>query len=236
MKRSLGFTLIELVIVIVILGILAVVAAPKFMSIQSDARKADLQQLAATLKSTIATVNAKAMIEGKETALSDTVDGISIANGYPTATDNGILKTVHLSDSWHYYSYTTKDLLKMSGYTGYTGYKSYSVSSVLGTDFKVGVMLFSLKNLSSFTDQKPLETGGCYVMYRDIAVKQQIQNNSHDDESLSWFWKTIKKIKEAIISMIRNILGESKDDGEHKNIPISPSFKAPNIIVVDNNC
>ena len=38
MKRSAGFTLIELVIVIVILGILAVTAAPKFLNLQSDAR------------------------------------------------------------------------------------------------------------------------------------------------------------------------------------------------------
>ncbi|MGL4204867.1 MAG: type IV pilin protein, partial [Aeromonadaceae bacterium] len=34
MKRSAGFTLIELVIVIVILGILAVTAAPKFLNLQ----------------------------------------------------------------------------------------------------------------------------------------------------------------------------------------------------------
>ncbi len=37
MKKNKGFTLIELVVVIVILGILAVTAAPKFLGISRDA-------------------------------------------------------------------------------------------------------------------------------------------------------------------------------------------------------
>ena len=41
MKRNAGFTLIELVIVIVILGILAVTAAPKFLNLQGDAREGE---------------------------------------------------------------------------------------------------------------------------------------------------------------------------------------------------
>jgi MSHA pilin protein MshA len=46
-----GFTLIELIIVIVILGILAVTAAPEFIDLQSDAVNAKLQGLAGALKS-----------------------------------------------------------------------------------------------------------------------------------------------------------------------------------------
>ena len=45
MKRQSAFTLIELVVVIVILGILALTAAPKFMDLQSDVRISALKGL-----------------------------------------------------------------------------------------------------------------------------------------------------------------------------------------------
>ena len=61
------------------------------------ARKADLHQLAGTLQSTSATVNAKAMMSGKETALVSIVDGISIANGYPKATKSSIVQALAVS-------------------------------------------------------------------------------------------------------------------------------------------
>lgn len=50
-EKQTGFTLIELIIVIVIIGILAVVAAPKFVNLSSDAHKASLQGLKGALRS-----------------------------------------------------------------------------------------------------------------------------------------------------------------------------------------
>jgi len=59
-----GFTLIELVVVIVILGILAVTAAPKFIDLTSDAKVATLNSIKGTMKSTINLVKAKARVKG----------------------------------------------------------------------------------------------------------------------------------------------------------------------------
>lgn len=63
-NKNNGFTLIELIIVIVILGILAVVAAPKFIDISSDAKIAVLNSLSGQFKSTISLVQAKARVKG----------------------------------------------------------------------------------------------------------------------------------------------------------------------------
>lgn len=59
-----GFTLIELVAVIVILSVLTAVALPRFTDLTSASRVASLQSIAGTMRSTINLVRAKALSEG----------------------------------------------------------------------------------------------------------------------------------------------------------------------------
>lgn len=102
MKRQGGFTLIELVVVIVILGILAVTAAPRFLNLQDDARVASLQGLKGAIDGAASITYAKAAVEGNEGEPTADVDGsISAAHGYPTATETGIVKAVvGLDQDW----------------------------------------------------------------------------------------------------------------------------------------
>ena len=95
MKRQGGFTLIELVVVIVILGILAVTAAPRFLNLQGDARKASLQGLKGAMDGAAGIVYGKSAMEGEEAISSGKdVEGIATAYGYPTANEGGIMAAV----------------------------------------------------------------------------------------------------------------------------------------------
>ncbi|MGI2258534.1 pilus assembly FimT family protein [Shewanella sp. GXUN23E] len=64
--RQQGFTLIELVVVIIILGILAVTAAPKFFNLQKDAKISALEGARAAFASTNNLVYSKALLQGQE--------------------------------------------------------------------------------------------------------------------------------------------------------------------------
>ncbi|MBB1319683.1 type II secretion system protein [Shewanella sp. SR43-4] len=98
MQKQQGFTLIELVVVIIILGILAVTAAPKFINLQGDARVSALQGLKAAIQGANTLVYSKAALAGKEQATGATVTLTGSSTATPATnidvtTDYGYLTT-----------------------------------------------------------------------------------------------------------------------------------------------
>lgn len=81
-----GFTLIELVVVIALLGILAAFAIPRFASLEREARVATTQGLAGSLRGAAAMAHSLFIAQGLNPV---TMEGIpvNLTNGYPDATD-----------------------------------------------------------------------------------------------------------------------------------------------------
>lgn len=84
-KQNSGFTLIELVVVIIILGILAVVALPKFINLGDDADKAVVKGTAGTFKEAVNLAHAAWIAKGANSQLMEDVE--IYGKGYANSID-----------------------------------------------------------------------------------------------------------------------------------------------------
>lgn len=99
-RKQKGFTLIELVMVIVILGILAAFALPRFADLGGDAREASIKGAQGAVKSASAIAHSAWLAGGNPASV--TLEGAVIdmtAAGYPEAdpsTNDGIIEAAQL--------------------------------------------------------------------------------------------------------------------------------------------
>jgi prepilin-type N-terminal cleavage/methylation domain-containing protein len=118
-----GFTLIELVIVIVILGILAAVAIPKYEDMREQARVATLKGQLGSIRSAIAIQYARNALNGN--AVFPTLDGTIFADGRvpkePVNNSLAVKTTPGIDDvgGWQYNSTTGVVKANLNAYSSY---------------------------------------------------------------------------------------------------------------------
>src|SRR5262245_56304197 len=79
-----GFTIIELVVVILLLGILTATALPRFMAVEDEAHDAVVTAVAAGLRTSAGLFRAQWMAEGQPSTIDDYGTGMRASRtGYP---------------------------------------------------------------------------------------------------------------------------------------------------------
>jgi prepilin-type N-terminal cleavage/methylation domain-containing protein len=122
-KSESGFTLIELVIVIVILGILAAVAIPKYEDMREQARVATVKGQLGSIRSAIAIQYARNALNG--TAAFPTLDGTIFADGNvpkePMNNSNAVKTTPGINDAggWQYTVSSGLVKVNLNAYSSY---------------------------------------------------------------------------------------------------------------------
>jgi MSHA pilin protein MshA len=113
-KSQRGFTLIELVVVITILGVLAAFAVPRFAGLEKEARLSTVHALAGSLRSGAALSHALWLAQGQPPSVTmegNTAGAIVMANGYPNLAS--IDDTI--SDLSGFQPYTGNGVFRKSG-------------------------------------------------------------------------------------------------------------------------
>jgi prepilin-type N-terminal cleavage/methylation domain-containing protein len=152
-KMRSGFTMIELIFVIVVLGILAAVAMPKFVSVQDDARVSSEKATVGAIKSAVGMLHGKALIKSDDF--------------YTKFTDGtGTQKTlkISVSDTLFPKSLSVTDTETAATASEPAHYPIETTAAVDGTDWTMAVVL-DLEGRKDWSTAAPTDVDGTKGYY-----------------------------------------------------------------------
>ena len=128
-KRAKGFTLIELVVVITVLGILAAFAVPRFINLQARARASAIESLQGALRSSATLTHSMWMVSGQPPTVPVEGATITMSNGYPNL---GTIDDTLVDIAGFTYDALTGVFVKTGATNGATCSVAYTPPAVLG--------------------------------------------------------------------------------------------------------
>lgn len=153
MKNN-GFTLIELIIVIIILGILSVTALPRFIDLSSDAKISVLDNMAGSMKSTISLVQMKARATGLK----------------PSSTNPGGIQTDFVIDfgfgeaEVHFSNLCPESIAEFGSAMNFFDFMEVDESFEIRLDNQYSLIGYDVPSSGTPTNQ------GCYIIYDSFAT------------------------------------------------------------------
>ncbi|MGF1873897.1 type II secretion system GspH family protein [Photobacterium frigidiphilum] len=166
--RKNGFTLIELVVVIVLLGILAVTAAPRFLNLQTDARNAALEGLKGSIESGLGIGYGKMAVAGLESL------------SYVTSKKGDASSTAHIAEipipGCEDRACTFRDGYPEAGFYTITtlvdginkDYEKTKDWGIIRQNDNEGITITSVKNLDYSVHPPVLINTNCYLKYSNL--------------------------------------------------------------------